>query len=131
MIGPGDIVIVHAVQVVVRVIEKNKRGRTHAISKFKDFNDMVEYAHDIAKKDAKIYLRLHNQNKIIKDQDGWSDVGHNARILVTGMIEPALVNDDAIKKGQVKFMALPEPPVEDDDAIETDPSQVHGTCLGG
>ena len=101
------------------------------IDKFEHFKDMVEFAHDIANEDVEIYLRLPNKNKIIKDQDGWSDVGHNARILVTGMIEPALVNEDAIKKGQVKFMALPEPPVVNEDAIETDPSQVHGTCLGG
>lgn len=78
-----DIVIVHAVQVVVRVIDDNKRGRARAIRKYEDFNDMVEYAQDISKKDAKIYLRLHDDHQIITNQREWSRVGHHSSILIT------------------------------------------------
>ena len=83
MIGYGGIVIVHAVQVVVRVIGKNKRRYARAIEKFERFEHMVKYAREIANEYAQIEIRLHNKNEIIKDQERWSYVGHHASILIT------------------------------------------------
>ena len=88
MIGEGDIVIVHAVQVVVRVIEENKRSYTREIGKFQKFEDMVDYASDIFGDDVEISLRLHDHNMIITKEiitkEMWSNVGWYASIWLTG-----------------------------------------------